>query len=736
MSLNPLYITSINLQEYLVDKNTGLPLSNGYLEFWQDTSRTTPKIVYQLTGSPPNYTYSPLSNPVRLSGVGVPTDANDNQVHIYYYPYDDDGNLQLYYVSVYSEDATLQYTLEAWPNVTETTSPADQNNSTGNQLSNSQFVKINFIAEEGLIIESDVAVSAKSYFIAPDWELIVTSTGAFTIEINQIALAGSLNIPTNPPDKLTFQPEGNNITDLKIRQRLPNNPSIWSADTNGGGYLSGIMLIQSLDGQAQTISMEYVQSDGTADPQVIVSGSTSTTGYQLLNDTILLNAGSNTESGEEAQVFIDIILPTSGYYSLTSIQVVGLNDDNIEVVYEQETTNRQIDHLFHYYKPQLDFKPIRSYLCAWNFPLNPAQIYGSSTSVGSEASNYVWDQTIIWQSVASSISVTRDTTGDIKGSLNIEVGSTCQFAVIQYLTVPQIIDVLSNPLSSNILFSSNQASLKGVISLWYTKDLTLPNINNEGKSLILSVNSEGKPSTFNGNWFEIPRSNFGDAIFTKNSSTDLNVLNSFGFNGWDFSENTNDDNIDDVTYFAMVIGFSSVTETNNVVIKDCSLVPGYIPTISAPQTANEVLDDSEYYYEKSYDNDTLPGTITYAGALYNSVSCFYDGTNTDTPNTSFTINFRKPKVTIPVYNTDPSLNFVIFYSAINTNISNAYVMTTNLGPGTLQFTFTSGFSLASSSHKCIQFDATGGSYPQRGGAFSGTGSEIFQFTIDTRLGIY
>ena len=64
--LDSRYIPSIAFQQFLVDKDTGLPLSGGYIEFYEDNSRLTPKPVFQLTGSPPNYTYSPLSNPFKI----------------------------------------------------------------------------------------------------------------------------------------------------------------------------------------------------------------------------------------------------------------------------------------------------------------------------------------------------------------------------------------------------------------------------------------------------------------------------------------------------------------------------------------------------------------------------------------------------------------------------------------------------------------------------------------------
>jgi hypothetical protein len=124
MALNPMYIVSPPLQEYFVDKDTGAPLSNGYVLFSIDNARSTPKPVYQLTGSPPNYNYIEYGFLDPISGLWR-VDLNivgtfDNVV--YYYPYDAEGNVQLYFVEVFSTDApiigppsVLQFTRQAWP---------------------------------------------------------------------------------------------------------------------------------------------------------------------------------------------------------------------------------------------------------------------------------------------------------------------------------------------------------------------------------------------------------------------------------------------------------------------------------------------------------------------------------------------------------------------------------------------------------------------------------------------
>lgn len=122
MAVNPLLLVQDDsLQEYLVDKDTGLPLANGIITFYQDTSRLTLKPVYKQTGSPGSYTYVALSNPLILSSVGTTVDEFGNDIKIFYYPYDEsdpdtnDPAVQTYYITVVSEDLEPQFVRENFP---------------------------------------------------------------------------------------------------------------------------------------------------------------------------------------------------------------------------------------------------------------------------------------------------------------------------------------------------------------------------------------------------------------------------------------------------------------------------------------------------------------------------------------------------------------------------------------------------------------------------------------------
>lgn len=123
MALDPRFIITSDIDTYYVDKDTGLPLSAGIVTFYSDINRTIKKPVYQITGSPPNYTYSVLPNPCILSDVGTFQDAMQNNIVPYYFPYEgtpssSSGSIELYYITVESSGLVNQLTREGWPNFT------------------------------------------------------------------------------------------------------------------------------------------------------------------------------------------------------------------------------------------------------------------------------------------------------------------------------------------------------------------------------------------------------------------------------------------------------------------------------------------------------------------------------------------------------------------------------------------------------------------------------------------
>jgi hypothetical protein len=342
-----------------------------------------------------------------------------------------------------------------------------------------------------------------------------------------------------------------------------------------------------------------------------------------------------------------ILPPTNADIYLTSFQLIASTVDT-SYEYEQETVNRQIDHLFHHYNPQLQFKPISSYLVGWDFPLNPAQINGDTYAVqntGINSSYYAWDQTILFQSTNNSISVSRGT----QGGLLLTAEAHGQMAVIQYLDQVQAREILNNRLSVNIdcLGTIAAGSVVGSVSLWYTKDANLPDVaTGTNQTFIATLDpTTGRPVTFTGgfNWIEVTRDIKQNATFTLPTAT----ASTFGFSEWSIDNGVaTDANL--ATFFAIVIGFAPLAIDDAIELNSVSLVPGDIPTIPAPKTQDEVRKDCERYYEMSYQNFAAVGTATVVNALMSPQdSTIPDGSGNFfiSPN-SFTIKFDSLKRTV------------------------------------------------------------------------------------------
>jgi hypothetical protein len=139
MSLNPLYVVSPSLQRYFVDKDSGMPLSGGKLFFYSDVNRSIPKSVYMLAGNQNNYSYVALPNPVILSGVGTMQDNNGNDIIEYYFPWDDLGDPELYYIVAQSSIGVPQFTRQAWPNPSTNIEPGGEID-LFNYIPNGQFL--------------------------------------------------------------------------------------------------------------------------------------------------------------------------------------------------------------------------------------------------------------------------------------------------------------------------------------------------------------------------------------------------------------------------------------------------------------------------------------------------------------------------------------------------------------------------------------------------------------------
>jgi microcystin-dependent protein len=370
MAIDPNYIPAFSIEDVLLDKDTGAPLSGGLVYFEQDDQRGVLKPIYQITGTSPNYSYTQLPNPMTLSSIGTFEDSLGNPVVPYFYPYDSEGDVEYYYVRVTSSEDVPQFTREAVPYV-GLQDNAEVLSVITNELSNPQFIDLTF---PGSHVYSFSAASQQVVNIAPDWDIIVTCPTTGTVTITQTAPAGSLNIPTNPGTILTISSAG--ITALQLRQRILGSPNLW-----GSGFLSGTFVAKTYSGTAVTLNMLYSQSNGTVVDQLIVSASLPASGdYEMFSNAFLIPASNSTQTFPNAYIDIYFDIPLSIQIDITSVMVAFTGNTAINnIAYDQESYARQVDHLYHYAAPIVPIGTVIDFAAA-TLPLHYLPCNGAAVS--------------------------------------------------------------------------------------------------------------------------------------------------------------------------------------------------------------------------------------------------------------------------------------------------------------------------------------------------------------------
>jgi hypothetical protein len=208
MSIDPRYVAAADLQQYLVDKSGSGALAGGLVYFYQDTSRTTLQNVYEITGNAPNYSFSPLPNPVILSSVGTFMDNDGNDIIPYYLPWlivngEITNTPSLYYVVVQNSAFIPQFTREAWPPNSFVSSgdiPVPGIQSDINYIPNGQFLIHNNIPNNGLITQPSTILAPGGWVF--NIESAVASTNLVTFE----AVGSWTNDPPESPEyKINIQ---------------------------------------------------------------------------------------------------------------------------------------------------------------------------------------------------------------------------------------------------------------------------------------------------------------------------------------------------------------------------------------------------------------------------------------------------------------------------------------------------------------------------------------------------
>lgn len=192
MAINTsLLIAAPMLQDYFVDNANGEAMSAGVITCYQDNSRTTLKNWYYQSGTPGNYAYIALPNPLTLSAVGTITDANGNDTIPFFYPYSENDNqtFQSYYITVFDSDGQQQFTRQNFPFVSQVTPNPNQEPTFDNYIINNRFWRNIGVLNAQNVSAAVLAPSQHDGFSSPDIQYIKSTTGATeTITFSSFAL--------------------------------------------------------------------------------------------------------------------------------------------------------------------------------------------------------------------------------------------------------------------------------------------------------------------------------------------------------------------------------------------------------------------------------------------------------------------------------------------------------------------------------------------------------------------
>jgi hypothetical protein len=615
--LNPQLVVCPPLQTYFIDKDTGAPMSGGKVTFYEDNNRSVKKSIYQLSEDPSNnFIYTELDNPLTLSSIGTFVDESGNNIAVYLFPFvgtpDEPTNtVQLYFIRVENSDGIFQYSVPAWPSgVTSPLNPTNVADTIENFLLNPQFVDVSFNNESAYTFNVSGTTTTQ---VAPDWKLL--STGSGTIVIEQVATA-DITIPSNPSYVLDIDTTGM-ATNVILYQRLEHTPRLLANE-----YASGYFDALSLDGTAHLLKMIYSPSNGSA--YTIISQLTSTgSSFTSFTGTVKIDGTINTDPATTGYIDIQIVIPPNAHIQITSIQLSQVNDLVETTLFQQQTTPYQETNLWHFYRDSVILQAKNSVLTGWDFGTNPWQFSPTPlTNFPYIPGNigYAADQTIIYSEVANSIQVGKISGNECNYLIISARPATTQgnVALIQYI----------DPSSSATLFNNKMSSLvKAQLNFGNSGSVNLKArlIYRSGYPSTISATEpisgwSGGDPIFSAGWSEVIPLN--DPVYSVTSST-ANIEKAFDSFKLPPAGANNNQTIGIVIYFSPL----NLTNANQILFKSASLVTNEFAIESDILTFDDSLRRCQFYYEKSYDNNVMPGTALASSYITAPMQALTEGAN-------------------------------------------------------------------------------------------------------------
>ena len=696
MALDSRYVLSPPLEYIFLDKSSGLPLTNGQVFLYSDVDKVTPMAAYELSGTYPTYSYTPLPNPIILSAVGTIQDNSGNDVALYLFPYDSEGNFTLYYIRVYDQFGNFQWDRSAWPNAFDETQETSEF-PVDNQMANPQFTRT-FLNPGGIATTYTVSAATNQQFLfAPDWTFVISGTGSVTVQ--QIPIAGNSHIITSPPYVIDVT-VGAGITACYLRQRFNVNSGLWASTQIPSGqtqdiFLSAAMIATNVLTGTTGVQMFYDESTITGGPIKILDASFDNSGYTLLQGTSAapIPLSTNTDTGTSAYADIYISFLVNTHVRISSILVVPVNTTQAGVLltYDNQSSNREQALMGDYFIPNLEAKRVKSLLVGWDFPLNPMQ-FGATGNINGTAA-YIWDQTIGF-GTANTVAYAQDS---ITGGLQLTTSANNDaFMIMQYLSGDTVKDIIGKNLSVNV--NAFRGSAGGAVTMRvYLCRAAVGSAFPTLPAIIGTLTTAAPPATAGvfavtaSGWTVIPRGGLDTATASLNTVSGNTALinnNNYGFTGWQITDSTQ---LGDTAKFAIVVTFAYAATATVITVPSISVCLGNIPSEPAPQTQDEVLRACQYYYEKSYGQGVAPGDMHDYGSII-SIQCSgnsYEGSGTGSISVrpspfQFTYKSVKSSATQTVHFYSPTTGTIdtcdgVVYQTTIVNGTNSGVVTAGVG---------------------------------------------------------
>ena len=342
MALDLRYIPTKYFQEIFLDKDSGCPLTGGVIKFFRDIARTTPKEVFILSGSPPNYTYVSIGTEVTLSSIGT-FQYNNDDVTVYLFPYDSSGKIDLYYATVESSGAVPQITRPGFPNVAE---GEDEEEDQNNYVPNGQFLlHHDIVADEGATpaieageITDDVTVVAEGGWT---FERTVSSVAKDFVLFERIG--SYVEVPSKSPRyAINIKNESPGVADVFKELRLTyRDVNKFASATQKYTF---VFQAKSSSG-ASTVEVKlrkFYGTGGSAAEETVLQVINLTSDYQIYDIPFVFgdNDGKTIGDNDDDYVQLNISLPVASAFDNTFDNVILYKGDK-QVTEFPDTTDAE-----------------------------------------------------------------------------------------------------------------------------------------------------------------------------------------------------------------------------------------------------------------------------------------------------------------------------------------------------------------------------------------------------------